>query len=68
MDDFTTRRYDDLSTSFVDIYEEGNPFLAAKVLVEANIPEDDLPHLRELIEQKLLLRGWTFPEVQDAGC
>jgi len=61
MDDFTERRYNELSTGFVDIYEDGNSILAAKLLVESNIPDKDLPYIRELINKEFLHRGWTFP-------
>ena len=61
LDEFTTRRYKELSGNFVDIYEDGNPLLAAKMLVEQNIPDTELPVLRELIHKEFLHRGWTFP-------
>lgn len=67
MDEFTIKRHIELSKSFVDIYEEGSPTLAAKLLVEANLKETELEHIRDLISEEFLSRGWTFPGAADAG-
>lgn len=67
MDEFTSRRMHELCSGFVDIYAEGTPLLAAKMLVRENLSEDDLTVLRAMIEKEFLSRGWTFPEVASEG-
>jgi len=62
LDEFTEFRYNELAKGFVEIYITENKILAAKMLVEEQIPEDKLPELRERITQEFLRKGYTFPE------
>ncbi len=60
MDEFSNYRYDELAKGFVEIYITENKILAAKMLVEEQIPEDKLPELRSRITKEFLHRGYTF--------
>lgn len=62
MDEFTEHRYNELAKGFVELYSLAGEMVAAKMLYEERIPEQDLPTMRSLIERQFLSKGWTFNE------